>query len=113
MPNWCENSIKVHGDKENLFYFHDLVYGICGDEGDSEQGFSFDKIVPMPKNSLRVMDGIVGEGCTGVLSGNLTTIPTKTSTPMLSIVFGLRGIPLLSFSRLLQRFSRIKEFMSP
>ena len=42
MPNWCMNSVKVSGEREDINAFKDLVTS-------EDCAFDFNKIIPMPK----------------------------------------------------------------
>jgi hypothetical protein len=41
MPNWCENSVRVHGDPKEVKEFVEFVKS-------KEQEFDFEKVVPLP-----------------------------------------------------------------
>jgi hypothetical protein len=50
MPNWCENRITIYGEPEDIAKVKDLLQN-------EESVFSFDKVIPMPKELAEIRTG--------------------------------------------------------
>lgn len=56
MPNWCENTLKITGDKEAIAKFK--AQALREKTEESEQtALSFDNFIPMPKEFLEIQTG--------------------------------------------------------
>lgn len=53
MPNWVRHNVTIRGSKEDIARCHEQITN-----GDSERGFSFNNIIPMPE-SLNVTCGTI------------------------------------------------------
>ena len=45
MPNWCENTVEIWGEEEDMKEFYDFF----GGQDKIQENFSFEKISPMPQ----------------------------------------------------------------
>ena len=45
MPNWCENTLEIYGEEEDMQQFYDFFLG----QDKIQENFSFDAITTMPK----------------------------------------------------------------
>ena len=45
MPNWCENTVEIWGDEEDMKEFYDFF----GGQDKLQENFSFEMISPMPQ----------------------------------------------------------------
>ena len=45
MPNWCENTVEIWGDEEDM----KEVYDFFGGQDKIQENFSFEMISPMPQ----------------------------------------------------------------